>query len=97
MTNIVDGSQIKSFVERIERVDESIRDEQEARKEIYAEIKSLGFDPKVIREIVKRRRQDKAKRDEFEEILALYLSALGDLATTDLGRAAVHREFGGAH
>lgn len=97
MTNGVDGSQLLSFVERIERVEESIRDEQEARKDIYTEAKSVGFDPKVLRHIVKMRREDKAKRDEFEAILEVYLDALGDLATTDLGRAAVHREFGGAH
>lgn len=97
MTNGVDGGQLKSFVERIERVEESIRDEQEARKEIYAEIKSLGFDARVIRHIVKMRREDKAKREEFEAILELYLSALGELSDTPLGRAAVHREFGGAH
>ena len=47
-----------------------------------------------MRAIVKRRREDKAKRDEFEEILDLYMNALGDLAGTELGKAAVTREFG---
>lgn len=66
-------------------------------KDVYAEAKSTGFDARVIRHIVKMRREDKAKRDEFEEILALYIDALGELSDTPLGIAAVHREFGGAH
>ena len=94
MSNMVDSGQLRSFIERIERVEETIRDEQEARKEIYSEARSLGFDAKVIRAIVAMRKQDKAKRQEFEEILDLYLSALGDLDGTPLGTAAVEREFG---
>jgi uncharacterized protein (UPF0335 family) len=96
MSNMVDSAQLRSYVERIERIEATIRDEQEARKEVYQEAKSTGFDAKVIREIVAMRKQDKAKREEFEEILDLYMAALGDLGDTPLGRSAVEREFGGA-
>jgi len=97
MSNMVDSGQLCSFVERIERVEKSIRDEQEARKEIYAEINSLGFDAKVIRHIVKMRREDKAVREEFEALLELYLTALGQLAETPLGKSAILREFGASN
>ena len=46
-------------------------------KEVYAEAKGTGFDAKVMRKIVSLRRQDKSKRQEEEEILDLYLTALG--------------------
>lgn len=92
--DLVNANALRSFIERIERVEQTIRDEQEARKEIYAEAKGAGFDPKIMRKIVSLRRHDKAKREEFETLLDLYLSALGDLKETPLGRAAVSREFG---
>lgn len=97
MTNGVNSGQLRSFVERIERLESEKKAIAEDIGEVYKEIKSLGFDAKVIRAIVKMRREDKSKREEFEEILALYIDALGDLAETPLGAAAVHREFGGAH
>lgn len=79
--NGINSGQLRSFVERIERVEETIRDEQDARKEIYAELKSLGFDPRIVRKVVSLRRQDRQKRDEEAELLDLYLTSLeqGDL------------------
>ena len=76
-SNSMDNGHLKAFVERIERVEEQLRADQEDRKEIYQEAKSSGFDPKVIRKIVAERRQDRAKLDEFEALLELYRNALG--------------------
>jgi uncharacterized protein (UPF0335 family) len=94
MSNMVDSGQLLSFIERIEKLEEEKRAIAEDIREVYSEAKGTGFDAKVIRAIVARRKQDKAKREEFEEILDLYLSALGELSDTPLGVAAVEREFG---
>lgn len=94
ISNGVDGDHLRAFIERIEAVEQNIRDEQEARKEIYAELKSLGFDPKIVRKVVSMRKQDQHKREEEEAMLDVYLSALGDLSGTPLGEAAVGRRFG---
>lgn len=75
--NTPDGEHLKAFFERIERIEETIREEQDARKEIYAEAKGAGFDPKIMRKIVALRRVDKAKRDEAAELLDLYMAAIG--------------------
>ncbi len=91
---MVDGSHLRSFIERIEKLEEEKKAIAEDIREVYAEAKSTGFDAKVIRAIVARRKQDKAKREEFEAIKDLYLAALGDLDGTPLGAAAVEREFG---
>lgn len=77
ISSAVDGDHLRAFVQRVEAVEATIKEEQEARKEIYQEAKSAGFDPKTIRKLVAMRRQDVAKRQEEEEILNLYLAALG--------------------
>jgi uncharacterized protein (UPF0335 family) len=76
-TNAVDGGHLRAFVERIEKLEEEKRAIADDIKDVYAEAKGTGFDPKIIRKIVSLRRQDKSKRQEEEEILELYLSALG--------------------
>ncbi|KAF2990589.1 DUF2312 domain-containing protein [Methylocystis sp. MJC1] len=73
----VDGGHLRAFVERIEKLEEEKRAIADDIKDVYAEAKGTGFDPKIIRKIVSLRRQDKHKRQEEEEILELYLSALG--------------------
>jgi uncharacterized protein (UPF0335 family) len=69
--------QIKAFVERIERMEEEKRAITEDIKEIYAEAKGNGFDTKVLRQVVRIRKQDRAERMEQEALLDLYLTALG--------------------
>lgn len=75
--NGLDAGHLTSLVERIEAVERNIADEQEVRRDIYNEAKSVGFDPKMIRRAVAIRKQDAARRQEEEEILSLYLAALG--------------------
>ena len=70
------GGQIRAFVERVEQIESEIAELGEAKKEIFAEAKGAGFDVKVIREIIKIRKQDKEERDEYETVLDLYIRAM---------------------
>jgi len=69
--------QLRAFVERVERLEEEKRTISEDIKEVYAEAKGNGFDVKVLRQIVRIRKQDAAERQEQEAILDLYMHALG--------------------
>jgi uncharacterized protein (UPF0335 family) len=70
------GDQLRAFVERIERIEEEIKGLTEDKKEIYAEAKGSGFDVKILREVIRVRKQDKKERDEKETLLDVYLHAL---------------------
>jgi uncharacterized protein (UPF0335 family) len=70
------GDQLRTIVERIEHVDEEIKELTEAKKEIFAEAKGNGFDVKVIREVIRVRKQDQKERDELETLLDIYLKAI---------------------
>ena len=70
------GDRIRSIVERIEHIEEEIKALNEGKKEIFLEAKGDGFDVKVIKEILRLRKQDKDERDEHESLLDLYLSAM---------------------
>ena len=69
--------QLKSFIERIERLEEEKKAIAADIKEVYAEAKGTGFDTKIMRKVVSLRKKDAAERLEEEAILDLYLSALG--------------------
>jgi uncharacterized protein (UPF0335 family) len=77
-SNSVNVGHLRAFIERIERLEEEIRGINDDKKEIYAEAKGTGYDTKIIKRIVAIRRMDRDKRREEEEILELYLSALGE-------------------
>jgi uncharacterized protein (UPF0335 family) len=70
------GDRLRSFVERIERLEEEIKGLGEDKKDIYTEAKGEGFDVKILREVVKLRKQDKAGRDERDSLLDVYLHAI---------------------
>ncbi len=70
------GDQLRTIVERIEQVDEEIKELNEARKEIYLEAKDNGFDVKVLREVIRVRKQDQKEREEHETLLDVYLQAI---------------------
>jgi uncharacterized protein (UPF0335 family) len=72
------GKRLMSFIERIERINQDIDDLKLDVKEVYAESASVGFDVKIIREIVKLRKKDKNKRDEEKALLETYLAAIGE-------------------
>lgn len=69
--------QLRSLIERIERLEEEKKAIAADIKEIYGEAKSTGFDTKIMRKVVSLRKKDTAERQEEEAILDLYLSALG--------------------
>ena len=69
--------QLRAFVERIERLEEDKKAIADDIKEIYAEAKGNGFDTKVLRQVLRIRKQDQNERAEQEAILDLYLHALG--------------------
>ncbi len=71
-------SQLKSIIERIERLEEDKAAVTADLKEVYAEAKGTGFDVKILRKVVRYRKQDRAKLQEEEALLDLYLSAIGD-------------------
>ena len=72
-------TQLRSVIERIERLEEDKAAVMVDLKEVYAEAKGNGYDVKVIRKIVRLRKQDKAKRLEEEALIDLYLAAIGGL------------------
>ena len=76
--NTLDGGHLKAFIERIERLEEEKKALADDIKDVYAEAKGNGYDVKIMRKIVSIRKQDVNKRREEEEILDLYLSALGE-------------------
>ena len=73
------GEQLRSFIERIERLEEEKKATSEDIREVYAEAKGNGFDVKALRTIVRLRKQDVDERKEEEAILETYMRALGML------------------
>ncbi|MBO0752240.1 MAG: DUF2312 domain-containing protein [Bradyrhizobiaceae bacterium] len=72
------GDQLRRIVERVEQIEEEIKELTDARKEIYLEAKDNGFDVKVLREVIKIRKQDQKQREEHETLLDIYLRAIKD-------------------
>lgn len=70
-------SQLNTICERIERLEEDKAEVMADIKEVYAEAKGNGFDVPILRKVIRLRKQDKAKRQEQEALLDLYMSALG--------------------
>ena len=70
---------LRTIVERIERLEQEKSEVMEQLKEVFAEAKGAGFDVKILRKVVRLRTQDRAKRQEEEAILDLYLSAIGEI------------------
>lgn len=75
--NTVAGDQLRSIVERIERLEEEKKSIADDIKDVYAEAKGNGFDTKVLRKLIALRKIDATTREEMEAILDLYMHALG--------------------
>jgi uncharacterized protein (UPF0335 family) len=69
--------QLKAIVERIERLEEEKKAIADDIKDVFAEAKANGFDTKILRQVLRIRKQDLAEREEQETVLDLYLHALG--------------------
>ncbi len=68
---------LRSFIERIERLEEEKKTLADDIREVYSEAKGTGFDTKVMRQVIRLRKMESADRQEQEAMLDLYLSALG--------------------
>jgi len=77
--NTTAQGQLKAILERVERLEEDKAAVMADLKEVYAEAKGNGFDTKIIRKVVRIRKQDRAKRQEEEALVDLYLSAVGEI------------------
>ena len=79
MDNIsgISGNQLKLFIEKIEKLESEKADLMENIKEVFAESKSSGFDPKIMKEIIKIRKMKNEDRIEQEELLDIYKAAIG--------------------
>lgn len=74
----VAADRLKSFIERIERLEEEKKNLTADIREVYAEAKSSGFDTKTMRKVVALRKLDMSEREEQEALLDTYLRALGE-------------------
>lgn len=74
----VAAERLRSFLERVERLEEEKATISGDIKEVFAEAKGEGYDTKTLRKVIRLRKMDRAKRDEEEALLELYLSALGE-------------------
>jgi len=70
---------LRQLVARIEKLEEEKRSISDDIKESYAEAKAVGFDSKVLRQVVRLRKQDRQEREEQEQVRDLYLHALGEI------------------
>jgi uncharacterized protein (UPF0335 family) len=70
---------LRQLVARIEKLEEEKKSVADDIKETYAEAKGLGFDSKVLRQVVRWRKQDRQEREEQEQVRELYLHALGEI------------------
>lgn len=77
--NATAQGKLKSMIERIERLEEDKAAVAQDLKEVYAEAKGEGFDTKIVRKVIRLRKQDTAKRQEEEALVDLYISAIGGL------------------
>lgn len=85
------NEQIRSIVERVERLEEEKKALSDDIRDVYAEAKGNGFDVKALRSIVRLRKQNAAERAEQEAIIDIYKNALGMLSDLPLGQAAIQR------
>ena len=73
------GDILRSFIERIERLEEEKKGLGDDIRDVYAEAKSQGFEPKIMRQVIALRKLDRSERLEREALLDVYMSALGTL------------------
>ena len=84
----IPGGRIRSFVERVEQLDAELQELNESKKEVFSEAKAEGFDVKILKEIIKLRKQDQDERDERESLLDLYMRAMEQAGSEKVAKAA---------
>lgn len=76
-SGIIETKELRLLVERVERINEDIADRQDDRKAVFAEAKAQGYDPAMIREVIKARKMDPTTRQERQSLLETYFAAFG--------------------
>ncbi|WP_295879159.1 DUF2312 domain-containing protein [uncultured Bartonella sp.] len=76
-TAVAATGQLRSFIERIERLEEEKKTISDDIKEVYSELKGNGFDSKAVREVIRLRKKEDHERQEEEAMIELYKDALG--------------------
>ena len=69
---------LRQFIDRIERLEEEKKALADDIKDVYAQAKSQGFDTKIVRKIVALRKKDRQEREEEQQLIDLYLAAIGE-------------------
>ena len=77
MSDIIQADQLRLLIERIERLEEEKKGISDDIKDVYGEAKAVGYDPKIMRTIVRLRRMEKNDRDEMDSLVETYRAALG--------------------
>jgi uncharacterized protein (UPF0335 family) len=75
-TQGVAGDRIRSYIERIEHLEAEISELMELKKQVFSEAKGDGLDVKILKEVIKLRKQDKDERDEHDSLLDVYMRAI---------------------
>ena len=70
---------LKDYIQRIEQIEENKKDLSEDLKEIYSIAKSEGFDTKIMRQVIKRRKMDRSDRDELDTLINIYEDAIEEV------------------
>src|SRR5512144_162678 len=84
----IPGGRIRSCGERIENIDTEVQELNEQKKEVFAEAKGEGFDVKILKEIIKLRKQDQDERDERDTLLDMYMRARETAGPEPVAKAA---------
>ena len=71
------AAELRQFIERIERLEEEKKGLQDDIKDVFAEMKGRGYEPKIVKKILQLRKKDANERQEEESLLEVYMSALG--------------------
>lgn len=76
-SNSINSPELQQYIERIEKLNDEIGDIQDDRKDVFAEAKAQGYDPKIMRKVIAYRKMQKEARDEERALVDTYLNALG--------------------
>ena len=83
------NGQLAALIDRIEKLEIEKKAIADDIKEVFAEAKAEGFDTKIMKKIISMRKKTAEEREEEAQLIATYMAALGQLADTPLGQAAI--------
>ncbi|MDF1734961.1 MAG: DUF2312 domain-containing protein [Minwuia sp.] len=78
MTEVIAADRLRQIIERIERLEEEKAALTADIKEVYSVAKAQGFEPKIVKQVIARRKRDRDEQQEMDAVLRLYLEALGE-------------------